>query len=38
MKSGSGERGIYNRGGARAMAPDRREGELIVGCNPLATI
>lgn len=38
MKSGSGERGIYNRGGARAMAPDRREGDSIVGCNPCAEI
>jgi len=38
MKSGSGERGIYNRGGARAMAPDRRTGDLIVGCNPCAEI
>jgi len=38
MKSGSGERGIYNRGGAREMAPERRDGEQIVGCNPCAEI
>jgi len=38
MKSGSGERGIYNRGGARAMAPSRRNGDEIVGCNPCAEI
>jgi len=38
MKSGSGERGIYNRGGARHMAPERRDGEYIVGCNPCAEI
>jgi len=36
MKSGSGERGVYNRNGAQRMSPDRREGELIEGCNPLA--
>lgn len=36
MKSGSGERGIYNRGGARKNAPQRRDGEQIIGCNPLA--
>ena len=38
MKSGSGERGIYNRGGARAMSPARRDGDRIVGCNPCAEI
>jgi len=38
MKSGSGERGIYNRGGARTMAPSRRDGDRIVGCNPCAEI
>jgi len=38
MKSGSGERGIYNRGGARSMAPARRDGDRIVGCNPCAEI
>ena len=38
MKSGSGERGIYNRGGARTMAPTRRDGDRIVGCNPCAEI
>lgn len=38
MKSGSGERGIYNRGGARKMAPERRQGDLIEGCNPCAEI
>jgi ribonucleoside-triphosphate reductase (thioredoxin) len=38
MKSGSGERGIYNRGGARTMAPKRRDGDRIVGCNPCAEI
>jgi len=36
MKSGSGERGIYSRYGARALAPERRNSELIVGTNPLA--
>ena len=38
MKSGSGERGVYNRGGAREMSPERREGDLITGCNPCAEI
>ena len=37
-KSGSGERGVYNRGGARQMAPERRNGDLIMGCNPCAEI
>jgi len=36
MKSGTGERGIYNRQGARAMAPKRRNAELLMGTNPLA--
>ena len=38
VKSGSGERGIYNRGGARHMAPKRRDGDRIMGCNPCAEI
>ena len=38
VKSGSGERGIYNRGGARHMAPERRDGDRIMGCNPCAEI
>jgi ribonucleoside-diphosphate reductase alpha chain len=38
MKSGSGERGIYNRNGAQAMAPPRRDGSKIEGCNPCAEI
>ena len=38
MKSGSGERGIYSRYGARALAPERRDRELIVGTNPCAEI
>lgn len=38
MKSGSGERGIYSRYGARALAPERRNSELIVGTNPCAEI
>jgi len=38
MKSGSGERGIYNRQGARAMAPARRNSELLMGTNPCAEI
>jgi len=38
MKSGSGERGIFNRGGAQAMAPERRDSEYLVGTNPCAEI
>jgi ribonucleoside-triphosphate reductase len=38
MKSGSGERGIYSRYGARNLAPERRNQELIVGTNPCAEI
>jgi len=38
MKSGSGERGIYSRYGARALAPERRDRDLIVGTNPCAEI
>jgi len=38
MKSGSGERGIFNRGGAREFAPERRDADLLVGTNPCAEI
>ena len=38
MKSGSGERGIYSRYGAHALAPARRNAELIKGTNPCAEI
>ena len=38
IKSKSGERGIFSRYGARAMAPERRDGEQIVGTNPCAEI
>jgi ribonucleoside-triphosphate reductase len=38
MKSGSGERGIFNRAGARALAPERRNSDLLVGTNPCAEI
>lgn len=36
MKSGSGERGIVSRYGLQEMAPARRDGEQLVGLNPLA--
>jgi len=38
MKSGSGERGIFNRSGAKALAPKRRNSDLLVGTNPCAEI
>ena len=38
MKSGSGERGIVSRYGLQEMAPERRDGEQIVGLNPCAEI
>ena len=38
MKSGSGERGIFNRAGARAFAPERRNADLLRGTNPCAEI
>jgi len=38
VKSGSGERGIYSRYGARNLAPARRNSDLIVGTNPCAEI
>jgi ribonucleoside-triphosphate reductase len=38
MKSGSGERGIFNRAGAKALAPERRNSDLLVGTNPCAEI
>ena len=38
MKSGSGERGIVSRYGLQHMAPERRDGEQIVGLNPCAEI
>ncbi|CAB5220633.1 hypothetical protein UFOVP244_15 [uncultured Caudovirales phage] len=36
--SGSGERGIFNRGSARSAAPERRDASKIVGTNPCAEI
>lgn len=38
VASGSGERGIFNRKGARATAPARRNADLIKGTNPCAEI
>ena len=38
VKSGSGERGIFNRGGAKKMAPERRNADLIKGSNPCCEI
>jgi ribonucleoside-triphosphate reductase len=38
MKSGSGERGIFNRAGARALAPKRRDADQLRGTNPCAEI
>jgi ribonucleoside-diphosphate reductase alpha chain len=38
MKSGSGERGIVSRYGLQRYAPERRDGELIIGLNPCAEI
>jgi len=38
MKSGSGERGIYSRYGAKNLAPARRDEEQILGTNPCAEI
>jgi ribonucleoside-triphosphate reductase len=38
MKSGSGERGIFNRAGARAFAPKRRDADQLRGTNPCAEI
>lgn len=38
MKSGSGERGIVSRYGLQNFAPERRDGEQIVGLNPCAEI
>jgi ribonucleoside-diphosphate reductase alpha chain len=38
ISSKSGERGIFNLEAARAMAPKRRNAELIVGTNPCAEI
>jgi intein/homing endonuclease len=37
IASRSGERGIFNLGAARAMAPKRRNADLIVGTNPCVT-
>ena len=36
--SGTGERGIFNLASARKRSPNRRNGELIMGCNPCAEI
>ena len=38
MKSGSGERGIVSRYGLQKYAPERRDGEQIIGLNPCAEI
>ena len=38
MKSGSGERGIVSRYGLQEFAPERRDGNQIVGLNPCAEI
>jgi len=38
MKSGSGERGIFNREGAKALAPERRDETQLRGTNPCAEI
>lgn len=38
IASGSGERGIFNLGAAKAMAPKRRNAELLAGTNPCAEI
>ena len=38
IESQSGERGIFNREGVRAMAPERRDADLIVGTNPCGEI
>jgi ribonucleoside-triphosphate reductase len=38
MKSGSGERGIFNRAGAKAFTPTRRDSTALVGTNPCAEI
>lgn len=36
--SGSGERGVFNLGGARKRAPRRRDAEKLAGVNPCAEI
>jgi ribonucleoside-diphosphate reductase alpha chain len=36
--SGSGERGIFNLGGVRKTAPERRDSNLIAGTNPCGEI
>ena len=38
IESQSGERGIFNREGVRAMAPERRDADMIVGTNPCGEI
>lgn len=38
VKSGSGERGIFNLAGARAHVPERRDASKIMGTNPCAEI
>ena len=38
VRSKSGERGIFSRYGAQHLAPERRDGSLIVGTNPCAEI
>jgi len=38
MKSGTGERGIFNRSGAKALAPNRRDSTQLRGTNPCAEI
>ena len=38
VKSGSGERGIFNLAGAKRHVPERRDAEQIAGTNPCAEI
>lgn len=38
VASGSGERGIFNLGGARSHVPERRDASKIAGTNPCAEI
>lgn len=38
VKSGSGERGVFNLAGARAHVPERRDASQIMGTNPCAEI
>jgi ribonucleoside-triphosphate reductase len=38
VKSGSGERGIFNRGGLKYQMPSRRSREYVVGINPCGEV